>query len=161
MVNRLFFARGRACQRDDLFDTGNHDDKILGLIVVVAVAAILFWTVKKWAKWFCIACSVYVFRAAVMALLGRTVSVPSMPVNRISFLAIAGFLAIMSYLTYRFVSGVPTRLDSFCLVGAVLAIVHSLVGNTPVWSASVAFFLLLIAFAVDRVLRKGPAPENL
>ena len=141
--------------------TGNHADRILGIIVVVAVAAILFGLVKKWAKWFCIACSANAFRLVFAALLGRTVSVPSMPVPRVSFLEIAGLLAVMGYLTYRFVSGVPNRLDSFCLVGAVLAIVHSLVGNTPVWSASVAFVLLLVAFAVDRVSREGPAPENL
>ena len=152
----FFLLAGLLAKGMTALTTGSHGDKILGSIVVGAVAAILIGTVKKWAKWIWVACLVNAFKLGLMAFLWLLV--PSK--TGISFLGIASLLAAMSFLTLRFVNGVPNQLDSFCLVGAVLAIVHSLVGTTPIWSASVAFVLLLVAFAVDRVSRKGSAREN-
>src|SRR5947207_14442092 len=92
--------------------SGRNDQYARGILMIVAAAAILLLTARKWAKWFGPVCLVVALRFVFAAFLGRTLSVPSLPVPRLSFLAAAGVLMLGSFLTYRFVNRIPSRLDS-------------------------------------------------
>lgn len=129
----------------------------LGIGMVLAVTILLLATVRWWAKWFFAACCLTTLRAVVMGALGRTISVPSLAAPRSLFAEVAGVSAVMTLLSYRFVSVRPNSLDSVCLVGAVTATVYSLLSDKPVRWILVAVLLLGVSSAYRRF--RGPRPQ--
>jgi hypothetical protein len=130
-----------------LIDTGRLGGVVLGIGTVIVVDSLLLATVQWWAKWFFAACCVTTLRAVIMGALGRTISVPSIAAPRSVFAEMAGLFAVMTFLSYRFVSAKPNWLDSVGLVGAVTASVYSLLGNKPITWLLVAALLLGIGAA--------------
>jgi hypothetical protein len=125
-----------------LISIGGSGDVALGIGMVFVVTSVLLATAPWWAKWFFAACCLFTLRAAISVLLGRTVSVPSILAPRVVFAQIACIFAVMAFLSYRFVSAKPNWLDSVCLVGAVIAIVDSLLSGKPIrWMLGAALLL--------------------
>ncbi|HEY6946317.1 MAG TPA: hypothetical protein VI431_14355 [Candidatus Acidoferrum sp.] len=128
---------------------------VLGIGLVLAVTILLLATVRWWAKWYFAACCLTTFRAVVMGALGRTISVPSIAAPRSVFAEVAGISAVMTFLSYRFVSTKPNWLDSICLVGAVIATLYSVFSNEPIRWIFAAVLLLAVCGAARKFVARG------
>jgi hypothetical protein len=136
-------------------ETGTRKGVLLGITIALFPAVILWATVARWAKWFFAGCCLTALRGVVMIFLGRTISVPSIAAPRTYFAEIAGIFVLMALLTNRFVSAKPNWLDSVCLVGAVVAIVYSLIGSGSVRWMLVAASLLGACTVYQRFVPRG------
>ncbi len=133
----------------------------LGVVEVLIALGLLFATVGRWAKWFFAACCGNFLRLLGMAALGRTISTPSMAAPRASFLMLAGLMAIMGFLTYKFADTRPSRFDSVCLVGALVALVYSLLSLTPVRWVLLAVCFLVASWAHHHFARSRGRGQQL
>ena len=122
-----------------------------GILIVVFVAAVLWLTVARWAKWFFAACCLFTLRAATCFVLGRTISVPSIVASRPLFLGLSAVFAAMAVLSYRFVDTEPNRVDSICLVGAVVGFAYALLKGDALWWLLVPTLFLGISAAYDMI----------
>lgn len=127
----------------------------VGLVSIVLAVGIMWATVARWAKWFFAACCGNTLRVLIMAMLGRTTSIPSIAAPRTWFLALAGIFAIMSLLTHKFWDRRPDRVESICLVIATTAIVHAILAATPWWSVAIAVLSLALPHATRGTGRRG------
>jgi hypothetical protein len=131
-----------------------------GIAELLIAGAILFATVNHWAKWFFAACCGNLLRVLAMAALGRTSSVPSMTAPRAWFLTMAGLMAVMAFLTYGFAHRQPNRMDSVCLVGALVALVYSVIDATPVRWVALALSLLIVSWTCERLRDRNKPPTT-
>jgi hypothetical protein len=125
-----------------------------GAAVILLIGVLAFVTSPRWAKWFFGACCLMVVRGALMTVIGRTISVPSLEAPRIYFLEVIGLFALMAFLTYRFLDSRTTWLDSLCLIGALITIMSWFVSNS-LSGLSLAVFFLGIGYAYQQYQRHG------
>jgi hypothetical protein len=112
-----------------LVRSGTRMGVLEGMAVIFLICVLAFTTTPHWAKWFFGVCCLMVLRSALMSVIGRTISVPSLEAPRIYFLEMTGLFALMAFLTYRFVDSRTTGLDSLCLVGALVTFIYAFVSN--------------------------------
>jgi hypothetical protein len=115
---------------------------IWGMVISLVPIVILWVTVARWAKWFFGLCTMNVLRLVIMLLLGRTISVPSLVAPRILFAKVACACALLAFLSYRFVNANPDKVDSLCLIGALMACVASVLSESPLKWVLAAVLLL-------------------
>jgi hypothetical protein len=144
-----------------LHHLATQENLIIGIVMIVVAIAILFFTVRYWAKWFFGFCSANVLRILVMAVSGRTTSVPSIAAPRIVFLEAAGAMAVMAVLTFRFVNHRPNRVDAVCLVGALVAGLEAVLTPPPLKGVLVAISFLAGAFTYHRLRRPSHRRRSL
>ena len=140
-----------------LIETDKRGQALWGTVMVLFIAVVLWATVAYWAKWFFGVCCLFTLRSTIAGLLGRTVSVPSMVAPRIVFAEFVGVFAAMSMLSYRFVEKKPNWLDAICLVGASLAVAHSLIDKGPIRWMLLAVLSLGVSAAYNYMHTRGAA----
>ncbi|MFZ0959666.1 MAG: hypothetical protein WAO35_02085 [Terriglobia bacterium] len=134
----------------------------VGVLFALIPIVILWLTVGYWAKWFCAACALGTLRILVACALGRTISVPSLVVPRIPLVEIAAGFALLTFLSSRYFDAKPNRLDTVCLIGALMACLASLSSKSTLKWVLVAILLLGVCnvydrFSAPRQIRKYPS----
>jgi hypothetical protein len=143
-----------------LFEYGRLGAKAIGGGIIAIVCVLLFLTAQRWARWFLGAFLLFTIRAFVMGILGRTVSVPSITGPRVLFAELAGLYGLVVVLTYRFVNVKPNRLDSVCLVGAVVGFVLSFMRSAAPLKPLVFTAVVLIPGFLYSLFAKKPKAES-
>jgi hypothetical protein len=128
---------------------GERRGVMLGVAMLVPAVAVLLSTTSRWAKWFFAACCGNAMRFLVMSTMGRTIGPPSLSAPRSFFLELAVIALLMAWLTQRFVKTKPGLLDSFSLVGGLMATVYSVLSPQPMRWLLAAVLLLGISFAAS------------
>lgn len=137
-----------------LVRSGTRISVVEGAAVIFIICVLASVTTALWAKWFFGVCCVMVLRGALMGVIGRTISVPSLEAPRIYFLEVIALFALMAFLSYRFVDSRTNWLDSLCLIGALVAIVYSFVSNS-LSGLLLAVLFLAIGYAYQRYYLHG------
>lgn len=121
---------------------GTRNDTIWGLTLIALAAAVLWFTVDLWSKWLMGFCAANVLKFAVVGLLGRTTSYPSIPAPRALCWEMAGILAVMTFELYPFLEERPKLIERFTLTIVPIALAYSLLGSATIMWMLVPVLLL-------------------
>jgi len=95
--------------------------ELLGGCGLLAIATVMFFSVRYWAKWY-FAMLVYIsFKLSLSLLLGRTPSVPSIVRPRLEFLEYFIVIVAMAVLCFRYVDQVLRRIETLGLIALVIS----------------------------------------
>src|SRR5258707_418823 len=104
--------------------------RVLGGCILLALATLMFFSIRHWAKWFVAIIGYLILKTSVSFLLGRTPSVPSIARPRLIFLEYLLTFVAAGTIFFKFFRQVPRKIDTLALVAFFTFVGFSYLSNT-------------------------------